>query len=218
MKRSSLLTAGAALTIAAAAVVGGYFVDHKSSQPVELAAMGPPHSVTVPPPTVAKNAAKPTSVATVTAPAPTTMSKPTPAATLRDSVADKTLVALSGTVSDRKGNMLTLNEASGPVRVVMREDVPRPREMVTTARAVDKIDIGAPVTVYGRLRTNDPEMLKLYADAVYDPATKTLYQLNGDRPAEKLTSADITSRYTPVGKVQASRVSMSKVSKITTER
>lgn len=221
MKRNSLLTAGAALAIAGAAVVGGYFIDRMPSQSVEVATTTTsPQSVMVPPPTVAKHSAKPTSVATVTAPstpASKPTSKPAPAPSLSDTVADKTLVALSGTVTEKKGNTLTLNEASGPVHVVMREDVPRPREAVTTVRAVDKIGVGAPVTVYGRLRTNDPSMPKLYADAVYDPATKTLYQLNSDRPAGELTSADITSRYTPVGKVKTANLSMNKVSKITTK-
>ncbi|MHB1206961.1 MAG: OB-fold nucleic acid binding domain-containing protein [Rhodospirillaceae bacterium] len=217
MKRNSLLTAGAALAIAGAAVVGGYFIDRMPSQSVEVATTTEPHSVMVPPPTAAKHAAKPTSVATVTAPS-VLPSKPATAPLLSDTVADKALVALSGTVTDKKGNTLTLNEASGPVRVVMREDVPRPRDTVRVTRTVDKIDVGAPVTVYGRLRTTDPDMPKLYADAVYDPATKTLYQLNSDRSAQELTSAQITSRYTPVGKTKTAKVSMDKVSKITTER
>jgi hypothetical protein len=215
MKRNSLLTAGAALTIAAAAVVGGYFVDRMPSTSTDVAEMSPPHSVTVPPPVAMKHTAKPTSVAVATLPTPT-IKPAAPAPLLSDSVADNAMVALSGTVTDKKGNTLTLNEASGPVRVVMREDMPRPRDAVMTTRAVDKIDVGAPVTVYGKLRTNDPSMPKLYADAVYDPATKTLYQLNGDRPAEQLTSADIASRYTPVGKVRTFRLSMDKVSKIST--
>ena len=215
MNRNSLLTVGAALTIAGAAVVGGYFVDRKpTNQAVEFASLSAPHSVTVPPPGVKSTAQvkslATTSVATVTAPA----AQPAKTPLLRDTVADNTLVAMSGMVTDKKGGVLTVQEASGPVRVVMREDVLRPRDMaVGVARATDKIDIGTSVTVYGKLRTND-ETPKLYADAVYDPATKTLYQINGDRPAVDLGAA----RYAPVGNVQAPRVSMNKISKISTDR
>jgi hypothetical protein len=213
MKRNSLLTAGAALTIAAAAVVGGYFVDRMPTRSVELAEMGPPHSVTVPPPVAMKHTAKPSTVAVVATPAPAL--QPASPALLRETFADGALVAVSGTITDKKGNVLTLKEASGPVRVVMREDVPRPRDMTrdmtAAVRAMDKMDVGAPVTVYGKLRTNEPGVTKLYADAVYDPATKTLYQLNGDRPAAELTSAAITARYMPVGKAHTAKVTMTKL-------
>ena len=221
MKNNSLIVATAVVVIAGTAAIGGYIIDRQSTQ-TQMASTetwAPPHSVTVPPP--GKMAMKSTTTVARPAPAAATASampsmSTTPAqsnATLRGQ-ADRSLVALNGTVMDKKGDVLMLKEASGPVRVVVQEDAPSPRDIVRPVRAMDKIEIGAPVTVYGKLRTNE-SMPKIYADAIYTPGTKTLYQLNGDKPAEELTSAEITSRYTPVGSLKAAKITVHKTTATT---
>ena len=199
--KTALLTTGAALLIAGAAVIGGTYVDRHSTQTasIESENFGPPQSVTVPPPKVAVMTPRATSTETVT------MTTPAQREIIREPVMDKSLVALKGTITDKKGNVLTMKDASGPVRVVVREDMPRALDTVRAISAMDKIEIGDAVTIYGTLRTNE-DMPKVYAEAIYTPATKTLYHVNGDRPAAQLTSSEITSRYTPVSSVHATRI------------
>lgn len=219
MKKSSLLTAGAAVAIVGVAVVGGYFVDRLPADQAELAMRMPTPEGAAPAAAPAKADLKTTTTASrgvtgaVSVPQPPP--KTTSSAGLNTTAPDGALVAITGTVTDKKGNTLMLKEPAGSVRVVMREDTPRPREVSNYVSTADKIGIGAPVTVYGKLRT-DEDMPKVYADAVYDPATKKLYALNervtGNKTAQQLTTAEITSRYTPVGSMKASRIAVSKTS------
>jgi hypothetical protein len=201
--KTALLTTGAALLIAGAAVIGGTYVDRHSMQTASMESenFGPPHSVTVPPPKVAVLTPRTTTTQTVT----TTTPGATQREIMREPVMDKSLVALKGTVTDKKGNVLMIKDASGPVRVVVREDLPRALDTVRAVSAMDKVEVGDAVTIYGTLRTNE-DMPKVYAEAIYTPATKTLYHVNGDRPATQLTSSEITSRYTPVNSVHATRI------------
>lgn len=215
MKRNSLLTAGAAVAIVAVAAVGGYFIDKLPADQAQLALQTPTPAAT-PAPEV-KPAAKPTTMASRGVTGATSVPQPPPKSAspaMTTALPDRAMVAVSGTVMDKKGNTLTVKESSGPVEVVLREDTPRPREVARFTRTVDKIGIGLPVTVYGRVRTTD-ESTKIYADAVYDPSTRTLYKLNdkpiGDKPAEKLTSADLRAQYTPMAKLTTAKVTTSKV-------
>lgn len=216
MKRTTLLTAGAAVAIVAAAAVGGYFVDKMPADQAQLA-MQTPAPAMVPTDEAASSTTR--SATTAALPGVTgavSVPQPPPGTTpgMAGGLPDRTMVAVSGTVMDKKGNTLTVKEISGPVQVVVREDMPRPREISSFTRTVDKIGVGLPVTVYGRVRTTDEET-KIYADAVYDPSTRTLYKLNdkriGDKPDEQLTSADLSARYTPLGKLTGARAATAKV-------
>lgn len=217
MKWNTLLTAGAAAAIVAVAAVGGYFIDKMPADQAQLA-MRTPTPMAPPAADIDKPALKSTTTASlpgvtgavsVPQPPPGTNSTAT-----TKTLSDRTMVSVSGTVMEKRGNTLTVKEASGPVEVVMREDTPRPREIARFTRTVDKIGIGLPITVYGRVRTTD-DSTRIYADAVYDPSTRTLYKLNdkpiGDKPAEQLTSADLGAQYTPMGKLTTAKVTTSKV-------
>ncbi len=201
--KTALLTTGAALLIAGAAVVGGNYVDRHTMQTasIESENYAPPHSVTVPPPKVAVMTPRLGSTQTVTTTTPTTTERQIAS----EPVMDKSLVALKGTITEKKGNVLMIKDASGPVRVVVREDMPRALDTARAVSAMDKVEVGDAVTIYGMLRTNE-DMPKVYAAAIYTPATKTLYHVNGDRPATQLTSSEITARYTPVSSVHVTRV------------
>lgn len=216
MKRNSLLTAGAAVAIVAVAAVGGYFIDKMPADQAQLAMQTPAPATSmgdamIPAKKPMTTAALPgvTGAVSVPQPPPGTRSQ-----AMTDTLPDRAMVAVSGTVTDKKGNTLTVKEGSGSVRVVVREDMPRPREITRVTRTVDKIGVGLPVTVYGQVRTTDDET-KVYADAVYDPSTRTLYKLNdkpiGNKPAEQLTSADLSAQYTPMGKLTATKTATAKV-------
>ena len=207
--KNALLTTSAALLIAGAAVVGGYYVDRHSTLTTTAVdeTYAPPQSVTVAPPKTAKSTTMASRTAPETATAPATEVQREP---MREMAIDNAMIALSGTITEKKGSVLMMKDgASSEVRVVVREDMPRPSDRRAVS-AVDKVQIGDTVTIYGKLRTNE-DMPKVYAEAIYDSATKTLYHVNGDRPAKELTSAEITSRYTPVKSVQTAKITTTKV-------
>ena len=210
MNRTALFAASAAVAIVAVAAAGGYIVDKLPADQARLA-------MQTPAPTTNPDAMKPalqtattaphgvTGAVSVAQPPPSTANSPA----MTSAVSDRAMVALSGTVTHKKGNILTVKEGTRVMQVVVSEDIPRPREMSSFTRTVDKIGVGQPVTVYGRVRSGDGDT-KIYADAIYDPSIRTLYKMNdkpvGDKPAAQLTTADLNAQYTPMNKLTMAKV------------
>ncbi len=215
MNRTTLLAASATVAIVAVAVAGGYLVDKLPADQARLA-------MQTPAPASNPDALKPaletattaphgvTGAVSVARPPPSTATSPV----LTGTLPDRAMVALSGTVTHKKGNTLTVKDGARVTQVVVSEDIPRPREMSGFTRTVDKIGVGQPVTIYGRVRSGDGDT-KVYADAIYDPSIRTLYKLNdkpvGDKPAAQLTTADLNAQYAPMSKLTVAKVGTPKI-------
>jgi hypothetical protein len=111
---------------------------------------------------------------------------------------DNTMVAVTGRVAFKDRDTLVLDRPSGQMRVVVHEQ----REWHTpySRETTEKIRVGEPVTVFGKVQADPNAVPEVNADAVFTPGNKTFHVIRD--PHDDITEHSqkrFIARYVPLG-------------------